>query len=192
MRRGILWGLLIGLLITPTIADAAIYGWRDAQGVAHYVSDVEDVPLEYREQVIKVVKDIPLAPLPVSPTEGSSARAEEGAAPAPERVSVPVETSYEWGYRAGLDATAGASQTPPVSIVQNFQFAESAPAAPYYYYYPFGPFGFFGPVLGRSHFRPHRPFQPLKPAMGSTFIQGPAGPPPLGAPGPPPVSFIRR
>jgi hypothetical protein len=182
---------LIGVLLGPTVADAAIYGWRDGQGVAHYVSDPEDVPLEYRAQAIKVVKDIPLPPLPVSPTESPSARAEEAAAPAPERVSVPVETSYEWGYRAGLDAAAGVSQTPPVSIVQNFQFAESAPAAPYYYY-PFGAFGLFGPVLGRGHFRPNRPFQPFRPAMRSPIILGPAGPPPLGAPGPPPLSFIRR
>jgi hypothetical protein len=188
MRRGAFWGLLIGLLIGPTVAGAAIYGWRDAQGVAHYVSDAEDVPLEYRQQVIMVVKDIPLPPLPVSSTEGSSVRAEEAAAPAPERVSVPVETSYEWGYRAGLDAAAGAPQAPPVSIVQNFQFAESAPAAPYYYY-PFGPFGLFGPVLGRGQFHPRRPIRPM---LGTPFLQGPAGPPPLGAPGPPPVSFIRR
>jgi hypothetical protein len=190
MRRGIFWGLWIGLLIGPTVADAAIYGWRDGQGVAHYVNDPEDVPLEYRAQVIKVVKDIPLPPLLASSSEGSPARAEEAAAPAPASVSVPVETSYEWGYRAGLDA-AGASQDPSVtSIVQNVQVVESPP--PPYFYYPFGPFGLFGPVLGRSHFRPHRPFQPFKPAMGSPFIQGPAGPPPLGAPGPPPVSFIRR
>jgi hypothetical protein len=190
MRR-ILWGLLIGVLISPTVADAAIYVWRDVQGVAHYVSDPEDVPLEYRAQVIKVVKDIPVPALLVSSSEGSPARAEEAAAPAPERVSVPVETSYEWGYRAGLDA-AGASQAPPsvTSIVQNVQVVEPPPQP--YYYYPFGAFGLFGPVLGRSHFRPHRPFQPLTPAMGSPLVQGPAGPPPLGAPGPPPVSFIRR
>ena len=42
MRRGIFSGLLIGLLIGPTVAEAAIYVWRDVQGVAHYVSDPED------------------------------------------------------------------------------------------------------------------------------------------------------
>ncbi len=189
MRRVIFSILWIGLLLGPAAADAAIYGWRDGQGVAHYVSDPEDVPLEYRAQVIKVVKDIPLPSLLASSSEGSPVRAEEAAAPAPERVSVPVETSYEWGYRAGLDA-AGASQDPSVtSVVQNVQVVESPQPA---YVYPYGLYGLFGPVLGRSHFRPHRPFQPFKPAMGSPFIQGPAGPPPLGAPGPPPVSFMRR
>jgi hypothetical protein len=192
MWRAILSILWIGLLIGPPAADAAIYGWRDLQGVSHYVSDPEDVPKEYQEQLITVVKDLPVPALP-APPEDLPVRTEEPSSPVAARVSAPsAETSYEWGYRAGLDAAVGASQAPPVSIVQNFQFAESAPAPYYYYPYPFGPFGLFGPVLGRSHFRPHRPFQPLGPAMGSPFIRGPAGPPPLGAPGPPPVSFIRR
>jgi len=185
MRRRILWGLLIGLLVGPTVADAAIYVWRDVQGVAHYVSDPEDVPLEYRAQVIKVVKDIPLSPVLSSSSEASSARAEETDAPAPERVSVPAETSYEWGYRAGLDAAAVPSQSPPVlSVVQNVQVVESEPPPSYYY-----PLGFFGPVFGGGPVHPRRAF---KPAMRAPFIQGPAGPPPLGAPGPPPVSFMRR
>jgi hypothetical protein len=177
----------IGLLIHLGIADAAIYGWRDLQGVSHYVSDPEDVPNEYREELITVVKDLPPRALQPSPEE--SPAPEEVSSPVAARVSAPsAETGYEWGYRAGIDAAAGAPQPAPVtSIVQNFQIVESAPA-PYYYY----PFGLFGPVLGPSHFRPRRPLQPFRPAMGSPFVQGPAGPPPLGAPGPPPVSFIHR
>jgi hypothetical protein len=182
----------MGLLMGPAIADAAIYGWQDLQGVSHYVSDPEDVPAEYRAQLITVVRDLPSPPLLATSAESTPTRTEESTSPAPERVSdPPMVASYEWGYRAGLETAASASQTPPVSIVQNFQFAESVPAAPNYYY-PFGSFGFFGPVLGRGDFRSHRPFRPFKQAMGSSFIQGPAGPPPLGAPGPPPVTLIRR
>ncbi len=185
MWRAILWTPLIGLLMGPAIADAAIYGWQDLQGVSHYVSDPEDVPAEYRAQSITVVKDLPLPTFVAASPEPSSARTEEAALPASERVSDPsVETSYEWGYRAGLDAASSTAQNPAVmSIVQNVQVVESA--APTYLY----PLGFFGPVLGRSRLHPRRAINPMS---KSGFIQGPAGPPPLGAPGPPPVTFIRR
>src|SRR5262249_27127775 len=126
MWRAMLWTPLMGLLLGPVIADAAIYGWQDLQGVSHYVSDPEDVPAEYRAQSVMVVKDLQLSPLLAASPEPSPTRGEEAVVPAPERVSVPVETSYEWGYRAGLDAVVGASQGAPVtSIVQNFQFVES-------------------------------------------------------------------
>ena len=178
MWRVILWTLLIGLLMGPAIADAAIYGWQDLQGVSHYVSDPEDVPAEYRTQSITVVKDLPLPPLVAASPEPSPARTEEAALPASEHVSDPsVESSYEWGYRAGLDAAAGTAQNPAVmSIVQNVQVVESTPPA---YLYPFG---FFGPVLGRSRLHPRPCDQPDAGERG--FIQGPAGPPPLGAPAP--------
>ena len=185
MRRVIFSILWIGLLLGPAAADAAIYGWQDLQGVSHYVSDPEDVPPEYRTQAITVVKDLPLPPLLAASPENPAARTEEAASLAPSRVSDPsMDSSYEWGYRAGLDAAAVAPQNPPaLSIVQNVQVVES-PQPAYVY-----PYGLFGPVLGRSRFHPRRPVTPM---LGSTFLQGPAGPPPLGAPGPPPVSFMRR
>jgi hypothetical protein len=186
MWRAIFSSLWIGLLMAPVAADAAIYGWRDLQGVSHYVSDPEDVPPEYRTQLTTVVKDLPLAPLLASSPDSSPAATEDAAVP--RRVSEPpMETSYEWGYRAGLDA-APASRDPSVTSIVNLQVVES-PQPAYYYPPSYYPFGFFGPVLGGGHVHPRRP---LKSPMGAPFIQGPAGPPPLGAPGPPPVSFIRR
>jgi len=114
MRRVIFSILWMGLLLGPAGAQAAIYGWQDLQGVSHYVSDPEDVPPEYRTRAITVVKDLPLPPLRPEPPENQTARAEETASPTPLRVSDPsAESSYEWGYRAGLDAAAVAPQNPP-------------------------------------------------------------------------------
>jgi len=187
MRRVISSILWIGLLLGPASADAAIFGWQDLQGVSHYVSDPEDVPPEYRTQAIIVVKDLPLPPLLAPSPESPTARAEEAASPTPSRVSdASVDSSYEWGFRAGLDAAAVAPQSPPaLSVVQNVQVVESPQPA---YAYPYA-YGLFGPVFGRGRFHPRRPITPM---LGTPFLQGPAGPPPLGAPGPPPVSFMRR
>jgi hypothetical protein len=176
------------MLARPTLSEAAIFGWRDAQGVVHYVSDSENVPVEYREQVVTVVKDTALPPAPFP--QDASALEDPPTSVVQQPVSYQVvDTGFERGYRAGLDAARDTMQ-PIGSIVQNVQVFESPSYVPNYVTpYPlFGPV--FGPILDRSRrFHPRHRFSP----KGSgRFIQGPAGPPPLGAAGPPPVSFPRR
>lgn len=179
------------MLAGPRIAEAAIYGWHDAQGVAHYVSNLENVPPEYQARAVTVAKDLP-PPLPSSPPE--PAAPVDTAAPAEQGVATDqmMEMAFERGYRAGLDLVAAADPGPSVgAIVQNVQIIESPPLLPVVV----SPWPFFGPVFGpvfagTGGLHKRRGFFP--PKTGGRFIQGPAGPPPLGAPGPPPVTFSRR
>lgn len=186
MSRLALLVLVIRMLAGPTLAEAAIYGWHDAQGVAHYVSDLENVPSEYRARVMTVVRDIPAPPTsspqePPAPVD-APAPLEQGTA-----AHQIIETGFERGYRAGLAVAAAEEPGPWVgSIVQNVQVVESPPLLPTFI--SLSPF--FGPVLGKtSRFHARHRFLPKG---GGPFIQGPAGPPPLGAAGPAPVSFSRR
>ncbi len=112
MRRVIFSILWIGLLLGPAAADAAIYGWQDLQGVAHYVSDPEDVPPEYRTQAITVVKDIPLPPLLAASPENPAARTEEAASPAPSRVSDPSRTELRMGVPRRARCRGGRAAEP--------------------------------------------------------------------------------
>jgi hypothetical protein len=177
---------VICLLAGPIPAGAAIYGWHDPQGVAHYVSDPEDVPTEYRAQVVTVVKDMPVPPAPASPELPPRVEPPLPVEQQPAAEEV-VETSFESGYRAGLEAATAGDPGPWIgSIVQNVQIIQPPPQLPAFT----SSYPFFGPVLARGgRFHTRRRFLP--PSRGR-FIQGPAGPPPLGAPGPPPVSFPRR
>jgi Domain of unknown function (DUF4124) len=208
VSRAAPWTLVILMLAGPRLADAAIYGWHDAQGVAHYVSDPENVPSEYRARAVTVVKNVPVPAAPSSqePTARVETSAPVALGPTTDQV---VETAFERGYRAGLDLSAATAVDPGPwvsSIVQNVQIIESPPLLPAF----ISPSPFFGPILGmtsRFHAR-HRFLPKGGPALGRTrrfharhrflprgggrFIQGPAGPPPLGAPGPPPVSFSRH
>jgi hypothetical protein len=181
------------MLAGPRIAEAAIYGWYDAQGVAHYVSDLEDVPPEYRARVVTVVKDLPLPPPPSPPEPTARVDTTE---PAVQRVATDqlIDMAFERGYRAGLDLAAADPGPSVGSIVQNVQIIESPPLLPAFV----SPSPFFGPVLaGTGRFHKRRAFSPERraffpPTRSGRFIQGPAGPPPLGAPGPPPVTFSGR
>jgi hypothetical protein len=184
--RVTLSALVVWMLAGPALAEAAIYGWHDAQGVAHYVSDPENVPSEYRARVVTVVRDIPVLPTSSPQEPPSPVDAPAPVVQATEADQV-VETSFERGYRAGLAVAAAEEPGPWVdSIVQNVQIIEAPPLLPAF----ISPSSLFGPVLGRAgRFHDRRRFPPKG---GGRFIQGPAGPPPLGAPGPPPVSFSRR
>jgi hypothetical protein len=187
VSRAAQWILVICLLAGPSVAEGEIYGWHDAQGVAHYVSDLENVPPEYQARVVTVVKDLPLPP-PASPLEPAvPSNAVPPAAQAVATDHMMMMTAFERGYRAGLDQVAAPDPGPSVgSIVQNVQIIESPPVFPAFV----SPSPFFGPVLGSPGI-PHKR-RAFFPQRGGRFIQGPAGPPPLGAPGPPPVTFSRR
>jgi hypothetical protein len=181
-----LFGML-GTLLMATGLRAAIYCWQDPQGVTHYVDDLEKVPAEYRQQIVTFVADLP--PRPPALAEESSPpppRAEPiatTALPEPQR----IEGSFEEGYWSGMAAANVSAPSDPASatigsIVQNVQIFEATPLIPSF-------------LVAGSAFVPRvlpRPRRPFSPTRGDRFIQGPGGPAPIGAAGPPPISFGHR
>jgi hypothetical protein len=185
MRLAILSAILAPLLI-GTGARAAIFGWQDPQGITHYVDDVEKVPAEYRKGIVTFVTDLPprppalpeqSLPPPAHPSEPIAATAAQAA---PQR----IESGFEDGYWAGMAAAQVAAPPDPVPatigpIVQNVQIFEATPETPFF-------------LVGGPAFVPHvfpRQRRVFAPTRVDRFIQGPGGPPPIGAAGPPPISF---
>jgi hypothetical protein len=185
MRRAILSAALASLLVAAA-ARAAIFCWQDPQGVTHYVDDLAKVPADYQQQIVTFVRDRPTRP-PALPEESSpppAPSAEPIAAPAARPEPQRIETSFEDGYWAGM---AAAQVSPPPDpapatigpIVQNVQIFDATPLIP--------SFLVVGPAfVPRVLPRPRRAFSPIR---GDRFIQGPGGPAPIGAAGPPPISF---
>ena len=188
------WGAiaaLIGLVATVVPARGDIWVWRDRMGVSHYTNALENVPAEYRASAMTVAKDWERAEPPPEPQpapEPQKATAPEPAA-APEAAPAASGTqstlesvdAFAEGMRAGLRAAEAASATAIASstvvpVVQLF-----APEPELHH------------VHGLVPFAPHRPIPPMKPPRGDhrdadepRRFQGPGGPPPLGAAGPPP------
>lgn len=195
--RVVLCSLLISMLAAPRLVSAAIYGWHDDQGVAHYVSDPANVPSEYRGRIATVVGDVPRRS--ESPPREPPAREETRAPEAPDVPATDevLETAFDQGYREGLDSARAVDAGRPWvgTIVQNVQVIERPAILPVFT----SPWPLFGPVLARpgrlGRFDGRRRFRGLQPSLSTRsgrFVQGPAGPPPLGAAGPPPLNFLRR
>ena len=188
MRLTILSAILAPLPI-GTGAQGAIFGWQDQQGVTHYVDDVEKVPTEYRKDAVTFVTDLPPRPpaLPEQPSSPPSAPAEPIGATAAQAAPQRIESGFEDGYWAGMAAAQVAAEPDRVPatigpIVQNVQIFEATPEIPSF-------------LVGGSAFVPHvlpRQRRVFAPSNIDRFIQGPGGPPPIGAAGPPPISFGHR
>jgi hypothetical protein len=179
-------GALTSLLAGATLAHAAIFCWHDSQGVTNYVDNVANVPTEYRDQVVTFMSD---SQLPKAAPQEESPPVEQ----APQRATnIPTADqvatrSFEQGYMAGLQASEVGTQPSFAAasigtIVQNVEVVGGTP------FVPVPPF--VGPVfVGRSRLHPRRSFSS---GFRGRFIQGPAGPSPLGAAGPPPVTRFAR
>jgi hypothetical protein len=203
----VLIALLGTILAAPSLARAAIFAWHDPEGVTHFVDDLDNVPKEHREDSVTFVKDWQRPPPPAESV--SAPPAPDDRSPVPSAVSVPsaqmVEmalSSFERGFWAGRQSDMAAQPAPadvpaasPV-VVQIIQPPQAITTFP-----------FFGPVFpaGVRPFRkfvfPRRFFRggfffrsPFFHGgfFGGRFIQGPAGPAPLGAAGPPPVMFFHH
>lgn len=175
------------LVSQAIVARAAIYSWHDEQGVTHYVDDLESVPAEYRQQVVTVVKDLPAR---AAPSEEASLPPAELPAPRVSAADPLADGSFQQGFQAGVETGFAEAQPKVVPasvgpIVQSVEIIQPEPTAP-----AFVPlFPFFGRVLVPAvRLRPRHPFVPRNP---DRFLQGPAGPPPFGAAGPPPLMFGR-
>jgi hypothetical protein len=209
----VLIALLSTILAAPSLARAGIFAWHDPEGVIHFVDNLDNVPKEHREDSVTFVKDWQRPPPPAESV--SAPPAPDDRSPVPSAVSVPsaqmVEmalSSFERGFWAGRQsdmaaqpALADVPASPPVVNVIIAQPPQEATTFP-----------FFGPVFPGSVFpagvRPFRKFvfprrffrggfffrSPFfhRGFFGGRFIQGPAGPAPLGAAGPPPVMFFHH
>jgi hypothetical protein len=188
MRLAIVSAVLINLLVGG-VARAAIYCWYDPQGVTHYVDRLDKVPVEYRDQIVTFVTDLP-PPAPAPREESSpppAALAEPIAATAARQEPQRMESNFEDGYWAGMaDARVSAPPEPAPAplgpIVQNVQIFEAAPQIP--------SFVLVGPAFVPRVIPPPPRRFPL--SRDDRFLQGPGGPPPIGAAGPPPISFGHR
>jgi hypothetical protein len=189
VRLAILSAVVLVSLLVGAGARAAIFCWQDPQGVTHYVDDLAKVPTEYRQQVVTFVTDLPpRSPAlpeesPPPPAPAAEPIAVTAALPQPQR----IESSFEEGYWTGMAAAHVSAPADPGPatigpIVQNVQIFEATPLIPSF-------------LVAGSAFVPRvfpRPRRPFSPTRGDRFIQGPAGPPPIGAAGPPPISFGHR
>jgi hypothetical protein len=191
LHRTLVVVLLLAVISAPAAAD--IYVWRDNAGVNHYVNDLENVPPEYRKEAIPVAKDWARVAPAAAPAEPSptpiAAKPETGQSSSARDV---LEETYEAGFRAGEQG----SPSPPSStvvgpIVQNFVVEPE----PQIVSDRLIPLPFF---VERRHPHARRAdrnrddiSRRFSPASRAPFLQGPAGPPPLGAAGPPPVRFDR-
>jgi hypothetical protein len=177
-------GMLVMTLAAPTLTRAAIFAWRDTEGVTHYVDNLGNVPSEYRESVVTFVKDWERPP---ALAEGVSP------APAPDPPLVPsvqiievAPTSFERGFWEGRQSAVAAQRAlvgvPVGSIVQNVQIITPPQLATM--------FPFFGPVFPvRGRLRPRHAFAPR---FRGRFIHGPAGLSAFGATGQRSLVFFRR
>ncbi len=180
---------MLASLLVAAGARAAIFVWQDPQGVTHYVDDPEKVPAEYREQIVTFVRDLPQRPpaLPEQSSPPPAPFAEPITATAAQAAPQRIESSFEDGYWAGMAAAqASPPHDPPPAtigpIVQNVQIFEATPLIPSF-------------LVGGPTFVPRvlpRPRRAFGSTRGDRFIQGPGGPPPIGAAGPPPISFGHR
>ncbi len=169
MPRVVFMGVLATMLALSAPTQAAIFAWRDTEGVTHFVDNLGNVPSEYRESVVTFVNDWKRP----APAESVSP------APAPDPPVVPsvviIEagpTSFERGFWEGLQS-AMAAQPAPVgvsvgSIVQNVQIITPPQLATM--------LPLFGPVFP-VRMRQHRRHV-FAPRFRGRFIHGPAGPPP--------------
>jgi Domain of unknown function (DUF4124) len=168
-------GALATLLATQTFANAAIYAWHDAEGTTHYVDNLDNVPTEYRKSATPLVKDWERA---APPAEDVAPAREAQVVPSAETIRQISISSFEQGLWAGRQSAIAARPQPVAAsvgpIVQNVQIVTPPQLI--------STFPVFGPVF-RRRLHPRRLFVPR---MRGRFIQGPAGPPPLGAAGPPP------
>lgn len=85
MRHLVISTLLLAFL-TPAIAPAASYQWRDDQGVTHFTDDADRVPEKYlnRAREIQSVagEKKPASPQPAIPENGAPAATADAAPPA--------------------------------------------------------------------------------------------------------------
>jgi hypothetical protein len=159
-------GMLAMTLAAPTLTRAAIFAWRDTEGVSHYVDDLGNVPSEYRENVVTFVKDWERPPAPAESV--SSAPAPDPAlAPSVQMIEV-TPTSFERGFWEGRQSAMAAQPAlvgvPVTSIVQNVQIITPPQFAT--------TFPFFGPVFPvRMRLHPRHAFAPR---FRGRFIHGPA------------------
>lgn len=179
---GALGIVLLGLVAAPAGAD--IYRWTDADGVAHYTNHPEAIPDGARGDA-PFVRERPRAPAPPAP-----AAEPEVAARSAEPVSetVPMDERVATAFAAGVEA-GSRDRDPPVvevhapPVVQNVIVEAPDP----------GPRWIGAPLFPvhppRERRRPAPPLERRRPADRTPFVVGPAGPAPLGAPGPAPVTF---
>jgi len=185
-------GVVVMLALIASDARGDIYVWRDSAGVSHYVNDLENVPAEYRKTALPVAKDWARAVPAAAPAEPSPtpAAAKPEAGPSSSARDI-YQAAYLAGFRAGEEvSTPPASTTNVGPIIQNVQI----PAEPLIVADRLIPLPVFverrrrhsprGSDDDRADIRRRFP-----PAARAPFLQGPAGPPPLGAAGPPPVRF---
>ena len=171
-------GVILIFAGASTSAAADIYVWRDTSGVSHYTTDIENVPPEFRNEAIKVVKEWSRAePPPEAVAAPLPAVAADPAAAAPRDG---YDAAYLAGFRAGERGEAPASNVG--SVTQNVEVQPQSGAVadrlvPV-------------PVLVDRH-RERSPRREetrqedtrerdhLPPAQRAPFLQGPAGPPPV-------------
>lgn len=185
--RSLAIALLLGLVSAPAGAD--IYRWTDADGVTHYTNHPEAIPDDSRGEA-PFVRERPRAPAP--PEAEVSAQSAEPASPEsrPESPaeSPPMNERLATAFAAGVEAGARDRQPPVVEVhappvVQNVIVEAPHPeprwiGAPVFPVHP-----------PRQRRRPAPPLERRRPADPPRFVVGPAGPPPIGAPGPAPVTF---
>jgi hypothetical protein len=153
------------------------------------VDDPDKVPVEYRDQIVTFVTDLP-PPAPLPREESSpppASRAEPVADTAARQEPQRMESRFEEGYWAGIAAARVSAPPEPAPaqlgpIVQNVQIFEAAPEIP--------SFVVVGPAFVPRVLPP--PPRRLPPSRDDRFLQGPGGPSPIGAAGPPPISFGHR
>ena len=181
--------LLAALAAAPASAD--IYRWTDANGVDHYTTHPETIPEDARGDAAPFVRERPRAPAPpveaTRPTEPAPVDEVADGREARESPHSPAEDRVAGAFAAGFEA--GSRVAPPQvveigapSVVQNVIVEADDPVpqwigAPVFAAHP------------RVFRRPAPPLERRRRHDPAPFVVGPAGPPPLGAPGPAPVTF---
>jgi hypothetical protein len=178
--RAVLAVAWIGAMVAPVYAD--IWVWRDAGGAEHFTNSPEGVPPDRRSEATLFVRERPrAAPLPaVVPA------AVETAAPVAVAEREPIEDDLARAFAAGIEAAAGAGvgaspEVVPATVVQNTEVVVEAPTRETILVG-----GFARPFPAR---RPSREPHPRGGSPRGDFVVGPAGPPPVGAPGPAPIEL---